>query len=62
MRTLLTLACVLLCACDGPGLSKKQRQQTTDIADESADTIVAEHATIEDLKSRVSQLESKLGE
>ncbi len=54
---LLGVSIVLLAACDGPGLSDRQRDQVSDISSESADLVVSEHERISELEARVAQLE-----
>jgi hypothetical protein len=50
------VAALLLGSCDGPGLSDKQRDEVEDIAD----AVAGDNDKINELESRISEVESRL--
>jgi hypothetical protein len=55
---LVIFAALSLGSCAGPGLSDRQREQVTDIAEDQADALVSNR--VSDLDSRLSAVEARL--
>lgn len=51
----------LLCSCDGPGLTDKQRDEVGDIAGDVAGDVVADDDKVRELEGRIEAIEQQLG-
>lgn len=60
MRLLIPFAALALFGCDGPSLTEKQQDEVDDIAEASAHDAIKEDDRINDLESRIAELERKV--